>query len=189
MKKTIIYLILISVFLLSFAGCAPDKKPIKGGNSSPTSGNSENAQVNDAVDSAVTEAPVSQETAVSDNAVSEPSVSQESNASKKEDLGSNDKTEVVSEPTQSGAGSSNSNASPVTGAVTQAQISKEEAKNIALWNAKVTGSEIRDYEIELDRDGGVLHYEISFKFQNIEFDYEINASDGTIIKAEKEFDD
>lgn len=183
--KKIIAILLISVLLLSLAGCGAETQKTAGTSQTPPISSNENAQASETTDSSVSQesaasgntdaqAPVSQENAVSDNS-----------ESKKEDLGSNDKTEAVSEPAQSNAASSNS----TTGAATKAQISKEEAKNIALWNASVTGSEIRDYEIELDKDGGVLHYEISFKFQNMEFEYEINAADGTIIKAEREFDD
>ena len=68
-------------------------------------------------------------------------------------------------------------------------ISKAKAKDIALKAAGVKESEIFDYEIELDRDDGVASYEISFQAGNIEYEYDIKASDGKILKAEKDFDD
>lgn len=68
-------------------------------------------------------------------------------------------------------------------------ISKAKAKEIALEAAGVKANEIYDYEIELDRDDGVTSYEISFKKGNTEYDFDIKASDGKILKAEKDFDD
>ena len=74
-------------------------------------------------------------------------------------------------------------------AFNQKQISKEDAKTIALKDAGLTQADIRDFEIELDMEAGVLTYEISFKNKNIEYDYDIKASDGTIINSHKESDD
>ena len=69
------------------------------------------------------------------------------------------------------------------------KITKEEAKKIALKDAGVTENEIRDFEIELDRDNDILKYEISFNVGNVEYDYTINAENGKIIEAEKDIDD
>ena len=55
-------------------------------------------------------------------------------------------------------------------------ITKDEAKEIALNHANVTN--ITNYEIELDDN----KYEIEFKANNKEYDYEINATTGKIIK-------
>ena len=68
----------------------------------------------------------------------------------------------------------------------QTLISEDEAKNIALNHAGVSASEIRHYEIELDRDDGVYVYEIDFETSSYEYEYEINAVTGAIIKAERE---
>jgi uncharacterized membrane protein YkoI len=70
----------------------------------------------------------------------------------------------------------------------EAKISKEEAKKIALKDAGLTESEIRDFEIELDRDNGVLKYEISFEKGNDDYDYDIDANSGKILKKEKDQD-
>lgn len=72
---------------------------------------------------------------------------------------------------------------------TASLISKSEAKTIALNHAKVKASDIRDYEIELDRDSKVTTYDISFKSGKYEYEYEISASNGKILNAEKDFDD
>jgi len=66
---------------------------------------------------------------------------------------------------------------------TKTNYSKDDAKQIAINNANV--SNVTDYEIELD-DG---KYEISFKANGIEYEYEIDPATGKIIKQEKEIDD
>ena len=40
----------------------------------------------------------------------------------------------------------------------------------------------------VDRDDGVTVYEVSFKSGNLEYDYEINAATGAILKAESDRD-
>ena len=61
-------------------------------------------------------------------------------------------------------------------------ISKDEAKQIALNHANV--SNIYGYEIELDDN----KYEIEFKANNKEYNYEINATTGKIIEYEIDTD-
>ena len=68
-------------------------------------------------------------------------------------------------------------------------ISAEEAKSIALKHAGVNEANANWYKAELDRDDGIVHYEIDFKADGYEYDYEINATSGEIIKSEKEWDD
>lgn len=64
-------------------------------------------------------------------------------------------------------------------------ISTSKAKSIALNDAGLKASEIYDYEIELDRDNGVLHYDVSFEKDGKDYDYEIDAKTGKIISVEK----
>lgn len=67
-----------------------------------------------------------------------------------------------------------------TGSASQkAYIGEDKAKEIALNHANVTN--ITNYKIELDFDD-VMVYEIEFKANNKEYDYEINATTGKIIK-------
>ena len=68
-------------------------------------------------------------------------------------------------------------------------ISKSKAKSIVLNHAGVKSTEIFDYEIELDRENETKVYEISFNSGNYEYEYELNAQTGKIIKSHKEFDD
>lgn len=68
-------------------------------------------------------------------------------------------------------------------------ISRSEAKTIALKHAGVKASQIWDYEIELDNEDGIKSYEISFNAGKFEYEYDIKASNGKIIKSKKEFSD
>lgn len=64
-------------------------------------------------------------------------------------------------------------------------IGRSRAKEIALAKAGLTASQIHDYEIELD-DG---EYEIDFKYQNMEYEVDIEAKTGRVLKFDKEYDD
>lgn len=63
-------------------------------------------------------------------------------------------------------------------------ISRDEAKQIALKDANVKESEIRDLDIELDKDGGAVHYDVDFEVGNKDYDYEIDAKTGKILRSE-----
>lgn len=65
-------------------------------------------------------------------------------------------------------------------------ISQEEARNIAFAHAGVSDKDVIDFEIELDSENGVTYYEIDFDTVDFEFEYDINAQTGVIIKSEKE---
>lgn len=68
--------------------------------------------------------------------------------------------------------------------ITQATISIDQAKSIALQ--QVPG---RIVHIDLDRDDGILKYEIIvINKQNEVYEVEINANTGKVIKVEKEMD-
>lgn len=61
-----------------------------------------------------------------------------------------------------------------------AKISRDEAKRIALDDAKVKEGDIENYRIDLDSDNGVLEYDIEFDLGGTEYDYEIDANNGNI---------
>lgn len=67
-------------------------------------------------------------------------------------------------------------------------IESDKAMEIALNHAGVSADKIYDLEIELDRDYGAVSYEISFKSEGFEYDYDIDAYSGNIIKSRKEND-
>ena len=68
-------------------------------------------------------------------------------------------------------------------------IGYAKAKSIALSHAGVSENKVYDMDIELDDEDGRLVYEVEFKSGNREYDYEIDAANGTILKHETELDD
>ena len=67
------------------------------------------------------------------------------------------------------------------------EISAEKAKQIALSHAGVGAATFT--KVELDTEDGIKVYEIEFKVGNVEYEYDINASNGAIIKSSSEIDD
>ena len=60
----------------------------------------------------------------------------------------------------------------------EAKISYEQAKEIAL--AKVGGGTVK--EIDLDYEHGVLVYEVEVKYNDVEYDVDVNAATGEVVK-------
>lgn len=65
-------------------------------------------------------------------------------------------------------------------------ITPEEAQKIALEDAGFTASQVSGLRVELDKDDGVTHYDVDFRQGDYEYDYEINAATGKIIKSDRE---
>ena len=65
---------------------------------------------------------------------------------------------------------------------TQNLISSDEAKNIALQHANLTDNQVTFIKVSQDYDDGINKYEIEFYYNNTEYDYEINAYSGEILK-------
>ena len=68
-------------------------------------------------------------------------------------------------------------------------IGYAKAKSIALNHAGLRENQAYDMDIELDDEDGKLVYEVEFKSGNMEYDYEIDAASGAILKHETELDD
>ena len=68
-------------------------------------------------------------------------------------------------------------------------ISEEQAKNAALSHAGVSANAITAYESDLDREHGIMVYDIDFKCEGFEYEYEIDAATGSVLKNQKERDD
>ncbi len=75
------------------------------------------------------------------------------------------------------------------GSVPAGDIGEARAKEAVLSHAGVAEADIRDYKIERDTDDGIGVYEIEFKAGGYEYDYEVKAADGAILKNQKEIDD
>lgn len=67
-----------------------------------------------------------------------------------------------------------------------ATISHEKAKTVAFSHAGVDEKDIYDFELDFDRESKTNHYDIEFKVSGVEYEYEIDAVSGEILKAQKE---
>ena len=72
---------------------------------------------------------------------------------------------------------------------TAQDIGHAKAKSIALNHAGVDANTVYDMNIKMDAENGAIIYEVEFKSGNIEYDYEIDATTGAILKHEAEVDD
>lgn len=72
------------------------------------------------------------------------------------------------------------------GNTSTAYISVDEAKNIALSHAGFSLSEVTFSKTKLERDDGIMIYEIEFYKGRVEYEYEINALTGDIIEFDTE---
>ena len=68
-------------------------------------------------------------------------------------------------------------------------LTKEEARDIALQHAGLSVPDVSRLHIEFDRDDRRPEYDIDFRHNGYEYDYEIHAETGKILKSEKERDD
>lgn len=71
----------------------------------------------------------------------------------------------------------------------QTLISLDEAKRIAFEHAGVDGSQAQFDDEELDSDAGVLKYELEFNVGRNEYEYDIEAFTGEILKYEQDIKD
>lgn len=65
-------------------------------------------------------------------------------------------------------------------------ISMQQATEVALQDAGFSSLEVESLSGNLDSDDEVRHYDVSFVSQGMEYDYEIKASDGTILEKDRE---
>ena len=88
--------------------------------------------------------------------------------------------------TTSNSTQQNSNASQTTSPQAEGEITADEAKSIALQHAGLAEADVLYVNVEYDRDNGHNEWSVDFATQDTEYDYEINAADGSILKSEKE---
>ena len=69
------------------------------------------------------------------------------------------------------------------------RITEADAKQIALDHAGISESETDRLRVKLDYDDGVQEYEVTFYVGNREYDYDIDASTGTIRSFDSEIED
>lgn len=68
-------------------------------------------------------------------------------------------------------------------------INRDDALSAALKNAGISPDDAGQVKVEKDREDGRTVYEVEFKADGYEYEYEIDAATGTILKQERERDD
>lgn len=68
-------------------------------------------------------------------------------------------------------------------------LTKEDAEKIALEHAGFTADQVQQLRTELDYDRDRAEYEVDFRVDRWEYDYEIDAETGKILSFDKDFDD
>ena len=81
------------------------------------------------------------------------------------------------------------NHAPASSSQSSGVIGKDAALAAALKHAGLTSGNVSRTKVELDRDDGRTEYEIEFFSGGYEYDYTVNAADGTILEHQKEYDD
>lgn len=102
------------------------------------------------------------------------------------------KTETTEKPASSGSSSSTTkpaSSGSSTSSSTSKNITKDQAISKALSHAGLKKSQVSRLRAELDKDDGKTVYEVDFETAEWEYEYEINAKTGKIIKAEKDRND
>ncbi len=86
-----------------------------------------------------------------------------------------------------------SNSSPSNNQSSSSSSSKyigvDEAKSIALKDAGLSSSSVRFTKAKLDREDGIIIYDVEFYTNGTEYEYEINATSGKIISKDIDWDD
>ena len=93
-------------------------------------------------------------------------------------------SDVVSVKTKKSSASTSESADKNTNGV----IGASKAASIALKNANLKKSQVRDFSCELDVENGVKVYEVDFDYGKYEYSYDIDAYSGKILHREKERD-
>ena len=81
-------------------------------------------------------------------------------------------------------------ATPAQSSVTEPkQITKEIAVSTALADAGLTVNQVTALRTDFDYDHGIPEYEVEFRYEGYEYDYEIHAVTGEILSVSKDRDD
>ena len=68
------------------------------------------------------------------------------------------------------------------------ELTAEEAQTIALTHAGFTADQVTGLRTEVDYENGVKEYEVDFRSGDWEYDYTVGATDGKLLKTDKEYD-
>lgn len=103
----------------------------------------------------------------------------------KEDKPVVNSTTVEENSTTASVSSVTNQTSQITSA-TSSNIDKDKAKQIAVKDAGLKQSDVNFIKVEFSIDDGVKHYEVDFYANGVEYDYEIDALSGAVLKRETE---
>ncbi|MBO5059561.1 MAG: PepSY domain-containing protein [Clostridia bacterium] len=67
-------------------------------------------------------------------------------------------------------------------------IGRERAAEIVFTDANVTQETVTQYRLEADYNNGRRVYEIDFRYGGYEYEYEVDAASGEIIKYDKDYE-
>ena len=101
-----------------------------------------------------------------------------------------DSSEGQSQPAQATDGGASADSANSAGTSSQstggsAAITEDQAREIALADAGLTAEEVTFLKTKLDRDDGRLVYDVEFYTADYtEYDYEIDAADGTVLSSD-----
>lgn len=101
-----------------------------------------------------------------------------------------DSSEDQSQPAQATDGGASADGANSSGTSSQstdgsAAITEDQAREIALADAGLTAEEVTFLKTKLDRDDGRLVYDVEFYTADYtEYDYEIDAADGTVLSSD-----
>ena len=73
-----------------------------------------------------------------------------------------------------------------TEAATDSTVTRDQAENIALKYAGFTAGQVTRLRTEYEIDDGIAQYDVSFYEGDWEYEFEINAKDGTILSYDKD---
>ena len=101
-----------------------------------------------------------------------------------------DSSEDQSQPAQATDGGASADGANSSGTSSQSTdgstaITEDQAREIALADAGLTAEEVTFLKTQLDRDDGRLVYDVEFYTADYtEYDYEIDAADGTVLSSD-----
>ena len=69
------------------------------------------------------------------------------------------------------------------------KITMEQAQEIALKHAKLTSDQVSFIKTDTELENGIEVYNIEFSYENKEYDYKINSSNGEIVEYDSDIED
>lgn len=97
--------------------------------------------------------------------------------------------ESSSAAAESSSAASSAAAPAASSAAQGSYIGEDAAKEAALKDAGYAAADVTELEAELDQDDPTVHYDVDFKADGMEYDYDIDATTGAVLTSNAEYDD